>query len=63
MKVENAQRTGIQTTLNKCVIFSEVCGMELTSQVVVEDILPTGGEAEDIELVITDKMLHLGNTD
>lgn len=61
--VQDAVRPGRETRLHDMVVGAEEGLVERTSEVVVDEVLPSDGKAEKVELVIVHKVLHLRRSD
>ena len=62
MDINDAARTRSQACLNESVVFREVILVNIAAHGIVRKELPANGEAEDIESVIVDEVLHLALT-
>lgn len=60
MQVDHAVGAGREAPANQLVIVSEVGRIQGPAKVVVDEVLPRDGEAEDVEVVCGDEMEHLG---
>ena len=62
--VNDAKRsTGVQTSLDLSVVRGPIVGVERATKVVVEEVLPSDRNAEGVQAVVFDKVLHLVETD
>lgn len=61
--IDNAHLRGcLQACLNQIVVGREVVRIEGAAEIVVDEILPRDGKAEDVESVIVGEVLHLFDT-
>lgn len=60
VNVDHALGAGRQATLHQVVIFSKVCGIQVTTNNIVRKILPPHSKPENVHGVLVNKMLHLG---
>ena len=61
--VENAFSASGNACLHELVVSAEEGLVEWAAEVVVEEILPADGEAEDVKMVVAGEMLHLRRAD
>jgi hypothetical protein len=54
--------TCCQTTLNKLIIHAKIVGVQSAAQNIVDKVLPANWEAEYVEPIIVNKMVHLTYT-
>lgn len=54
-------RSCLQAALDKSVVGGKVGRVQRAAEIAVEQILPTDWQAEDIQAIVVDKMLHLGD--
>lgn len=59
MNINYTIRAGGQARLHKAVVLGEVASIEGASKLVVDQILPSDGQTEHIELIIVNEVLHL----
>ena len=57
--VEDAESAGCETRLHDVVVGAEEALVQRTSEIVVDEVLPSDGKAKEVELVIRHKVLHL----
>lgn len=58
--IYNALGAGAQAASHEVIIFAKVGGIKVTTDDTVGKVLPANGETEDVEVVSTRKVLHLG---
>jgi hypothetical protein len=59
--VDDALASLVETSLNKLIVLGKVVGVESTTKSVVDQVLPSDGQAEHIHSVVPGEMLHLAN--
>jgi hypothetical protein len=60
--IDDAVSTSVETVLYKCIILSHICRIQCSPKYIVNQELPTTGQAEDVQLVIVDEVRHLPGT-
>ena len=59
MDIDDAEGTGDQAGLDQCIVFLKSCGVEIASDLVVDQILPRYRQAEGVEAVVFHEVFHL----
>ena len=59
VQVDDARRAGVQARLDERVVLDEVVFVEVAADDLVREELPADGQAEHVEAVVVDKVLHL----
>jgi hypothetical protein len=62
VQVDDAKRTGCQTTLDQLIVSSQDGCIKSAAKLVLDEVLPADGQAVGVELVILGEVLHLGDT-
>jgi hypothetical protein len=57
--IDYAERACTKTTLDQLVIDASVGAVEGSSELVVHQVLPRDGQAENVQAVVLDEVLHL----
>ena len=59
VNIDNARRARVQTRLHERIVLDKVVLVDRAAEDAVGEELPADGEAEDVEAVVVDKVLHL----
>lgn len=59
MNIHYTIRASGQARLHQAIVLGQVAGMKRGSKLVVDQVLPSDGQTERIELIFLDEMLHL----
>lgn len=62
VQVDDALGAGIQARLHQRIVLGEICGVEVDAELVVRQVLPCDGQAEDVQSEVVPEVLHLPDT-
>jgi hypothetical protein len=60
--VNDTRCSRVQASLHQLVVLVEVIGVKIAAQVIINQVLPSHRQTEDVHLVILCEVIHLANT-